>query len=550
LRPAIAFLIAALSGAGASYGSEPTAVFNSFEYMGRDSVFPSHIPSGHFLNPVLAGFYPDPDICRVAGDYYIVNSSFAYFPGIPVFHSKDLVNWRQIGNVIDRPSQLNYRGLGVSRGIFAPALSHHDGLFYLVCTFVDAGGNFLMTATNPAGPWSDPSWLAFDGIDPSLFFDDDGRTWIVSNGIPPNNKPLYDGHRAIYLQELDLAHRKLVGPCRIIVNGGVNIEDHPVWIEGPHLFKKDSWVYLICAEGGTGDQHSEVVFRSKAVGGPYFPGPSNPMLTQRTLPSPRLNPVTCTGHADFVETEDGQWWSVFLGCRPYQGQKFNTGRETFMLPVTWTQGWPSILPAGAAVPFLVASPHGTDREVGESAPLTGNFAWRDDFRGGALSGFWIGLRGLPEARVQDGLRFAPRTDALWGQGNPAFVGRRIQHARFTATTAVQAPTENNVSVGLVAFQNETHHYFLGIRRSSDGLEAFVECVNGGPPKIVAQKPIAASPRLRLRIEGDGAACDFAFSTEDGAWNTLLQGADATLLSTEVAGGFVGALIGLHARIGP
>jgi xylan 1,4-beta-xylosidase len=537
-------------GSTAIYGSETSVVFDSFEYTGRDPVFISQVPPGHFLNPILAGFYPDPDICRVGGDYYIVNSSFAYFPGIPVFHSRDLVNWRQIGNVVDRPGQLDYRRLGVSRGIFAPALSHHDGMFYLLCTFVDAGGNFLMTARNPAGPWSDPSWLGFDGIDPSLFFDNDGRAWIVSNGVAPHDKPLYDGHRAIYLQELDVAHNKLVGPREIIINGGVRIEDHPVWIEGPHLFKKDGWYYLICAEGGTADQHSEVVFRSQTIRGPYASGPRNPILTQRTLPMSRLNPVTCTGHADFVEADDGRWWSVFLGCRPYRDQTFNTGRETFMLPVTWVQGWPSILPDGAPVPFSVESPQGKSREVGDSVPLTGNFTWRDEFRSGALSNLWIGLRGLPDVSIKDGLRFHPRADSLWGDGNPAFVGRRIQHAHFTATTSVEVPAEGNTSAGIVAFQNESHHYFLGIRRCNEGLVAFVECVNGGPARVVAQATIAAAPRLRLRIDSDGPTCTFAYSTVAGGWVTLLDRADATLLSTEVAGGFVGAVVGLYARIDP
>src|SRR6478736_3142576 len=180
--------------------------------------FDAPLPAGHYRNPILAGYYPDPSICRVGDDYYLINSSFAHFPGIPVFHSRDLVNWTQLGHVIDRPTQLKYDGLGITRGIFAPALSHHNGTFYLVCTMVDAGGNFLVTATNPAGPWSDPVWLNFDGIDPSLFFDDNGRAWLVNNGNPPDNKPLYQGHRAIWIQEFDPAAKKSIGPRSIIVN--------------------------------------------------------------------------------------------------------------------------------------------------------------------------------------------------------------------------------------------------------------------------------------------------------------------------------------------
>jgi xylan 1,4-beta-xylosidase len=544
-RLAIALLLIA-----AARGSPTPVAFESFEYTGSDAVFEVPLAPGHYRNPVFAGFYPDPDICRVRDDYYTVNSSFAYFPGIPVFHSRDLVNWTQVGSVVDRPGQLDYHGLGVSRGIFAPALSHHGGLFYLICTFVDAGGNFLMTARDPAGPWSDPAWLGFDGIDPSLFFDDDGRAWLVNNGAPPDDKPLYPGHRAIWIQEFDTAARKLVGPRSVIVNGGVRIADHPVWIEGPHLFRKDGWYYLICAEGGTAEQHSEVVFRSHSVLGPYVPGPANPILTQRTLPEGRPNPVTCTGHADFVETPDGGWWAVFLGCRPYEGTTYNTGRETFMLPVTWADGWPSILAPGLPVPVSPPSPGGTSMDPAPAAPHSGDFTWRDYFRGPGLSRLWIGLRGMPEMGLEGGLRLTPREDPLWGSGNPAFLGRRLQHARFTATTTLRPPLEGGVSAGLAAFQNETHHYFLAVHAKGDGLEVYVERLNGGPAEKVARAEITRTESIGLRITGDCATCAFAYSVAPGSWQELLSGADATILSTRVAGGFVGAVVGPHARVGP
>jgi alpha-N-arabinofuranosidase len=540
--------------AAASVSATPVA-FESFEYTGRDAAFSAPLAPGHFRNPIFAGFYPDPDICRVGDDYYTVNSSFAYFPGIPVFHSRDLVNWRQVGNVIDRPGQLDYRGLGVSRGIFAPALSHHGGLFYLICTFVDAGGNFLMTARDPAGPWSDPTWLGFDGIDPSLFFDNDGRAWIVNNGSPPDDKPLYSGHRAIWIQEFDPAAMKLFGPREVIVNGGVSLADHPVWVEGPHLFRKDGWYYLLCAEGGTAEQHSEVIFRSRSVHGPFVPGPRNPILTQRTLPDTRPDPVTCTGHADLVETKEGGWWAVFLGCRPYEGTTFNTGRETFMLPVTWSGGWPSILAAGTPVPYSVPSYQGTSADPEPSTPLTGNFTWRDDFRGPALSSPWIGIRGIPgltfgPAVFVRGLLLTPGKDTLWGNGRPAFVGRRIQHSRFTASTYLEVPASRNISAGLVVFQNENHHYFFGIHQTEQGLEVFVERLNGGSPEKIASFAEEETTRIKLQVACDGATCDFGYSTTPGAWRTLLSGADATQLSTRVAGGFVGAVVGLHARVDP
>ena len=543
-----ALLALALAAASAAPGRPVT--FESFEYTGRDAVFSAPLEDGHYRNPVLAGFYPDPDICRVGDDYYVVNSSFGYFPGIPVFHSRDLVNWKQVGSVIDRPGQLDYKGLGVSRGIFAPSLSYRAGTFYLICTFVDGGGNFLVTAANPAGPWSDPTWLGFDGIDPSILLDDDGRAWVVNNGAPPDNKPLYSGHRAIWIQELDLANRKLVGTRTIIVNGGVNLADHPVWIEAPHLFRKDGWYYLICAEGGTAEQHSEVVFRSRSVLGPFVPGPTNPILTQRTLPDSRADPVTSTGHAELVSATDGTWWAVFLGCRPYRGGDYNTGRETFMLPATWTDGWPTILAPGLPVPYSVPSPLGASVGDAAAAPLTGNFTWRDDFRGPRLSKLWMGLRALPQVTLgAEGLGLTASQDALSGVGYPAFVARRIQHARFTASTTLLTPSEG-VSAGLAAFQNEAHHYFFGVHRGKAGLEVFVERLNGTPAERIAREAIADTGRIELRMTEDDSTCSFEYSCGAAPWRTLLEGADATLLSTRVAGGFVGAVVGPHARIDP
>jgi alpha-N-arabinofuranosidase len=543
-------------GRGGDAPQPPAAVqFDSFTYTGRDLAFEAPLAKDEYRNPVLAGFYPDPDICRVEGDYYLVNSSFAYFPGIPVFHSTDLVNWTQVGNAVDRPSQLDYDGLGVSRGIFAPAISHHGETFYLVCTFVDAGGNFLMTARNPGGPWSDPTWLGFDGIDPSLFFDADGRAWIVSNGAPPDDKPLYSGHRAIHLREFDPVAKKVVGASEIIVNGGVDIAKQPVWIEGPHLFAEDGWYYLICAEGGTAEDHSEVVFRSRSIHGPFLPGPSNPILTQRALPPSREHPITCTGHADFLQAADGTWWSVFLGCRPYGGDYFNTGRETFMLPVTWTDGWPSILPGGKTVSYTVPGPADQGLASEAAVPLTGNFTWRDDFNGPSLSPLWLMLRRPQETWWSVGpaahLRLVPRGATLSGTENPSFLGRRLQHARFDATLRLTPPSSMGVSAGLAAFQNEEHHFFLGTRKiSAAENEIFVESSDGpsSGAKVVAAR--AGMGAIDLRITGNDRILEFAYATAPGAWERLGGAFDATVLSTKAAGGFVGAVIGPYARIDP
>ena len=536
--------------------------FDHFEYTGSDTVFDRPLPAAHFRNPILAGFYPDPSICRVGDDYYLINSTFAYFPGIPIFHSRDLVNWKQIGHVIDRPTQMNYDGVGVTRGIFAPAISHHNGTFYLVCTMIDKGGNFLMTATNPAGPWSDPIWLKFDGIDPSLFFDTDGRAWMLNNGNPPDNKPLYEGHRAIWLQEFDLQSRTLIGPRSIIVNGGADITTKPVWIEGPHLYLRGGWYYLCCAEGGTSDRHSQVILRSKSVAGPFVPWEKNPILTQRDLDGTAPHAVTCTGHADLVEGPDGNWWSVFLACRPYAGNQFATGRETFLLPVTWTaDGWPRILPAGERVPYVVPSPKtmsGAAEVLAPTAkpldPLNGNFTWREDFGSSTLSPLWIMLRQPHETwwNLNNGtLQLTPRPDVLSGKTNPTFLARRLQHSIFNVVTSLTPPAENGVSAGLVVFQSEAHHYYFGVRRTAEGLTVFLERLNGPKPEIVATTPLTKSSSLSLRLIGNEKNFAFAYATTDGIWHDVVANADSSAVTVQAAGGglhFTGAVVGLHARV--
>lgn len=346
MRLLMATVVLLLSATVSPLGAAPAppVYFDWFEYSGHDAAFETPLPAGHYRNPILAGFHADPSIVSANGRFYLVNSSFTYFPGIPVFESVDLVHWKQIGNVIDRPGQLDFDGLSVSRGIFAPAIAYHDGMFYVVTTAVDSGGNFIATARDPAGPWSDPHWLpGVGGIDPSLFFDEDGTVYLLNNDEPPGPQR-YEGHRAIWMQQIDLATFQPVGPRKVLIDGGVEPAKNPIWIEGPHLYKRDGWYYLSDAEGGTGPQHSQVVLRSRDVWGPYVPYADNPILTQRDLPDDRPLPITNAGHADLVEGPDGSWWAVFLASRNYDTRHYNTGRETYLLPVEWRNGWPVILP--------------------------------------------------------------------------------------------------------------------------------------------------------------------------------------------------------------
>lgn len=529
--------------------------FDWFEYRGDDPVFATPLPAGHYRNPILAGFYPDPSITRVGERYYLVNSTFAYFPAIPVFESTDLVHWTQVGNVVERREQLDYDGLGVSRGMFAASIRHHAGRFYVVGTAVDSGGNFIASATSAAGPWSTLSWLpGVDGIDPSLFFDTDGSAYLLNNG-PPEGTPLYEGHRAIWMQRFDLATNQPLGPRKVLLNGGVDLASKPIWIEGPHVYQRDGWYYLWCAEGGTGPQHSQVVLRSRNVWGPYAPAPHNPILTQRDLPAGRAQPISNAGHVDLVDTPDGQWWAVFLASRPYADDRYNTGRETFLLPVQWRDGWPSILTPGAPIPYVAKAPHGTPARI-DQAPLSGNFTWRDGFDSSTPQREWLSLR-VPKRDWAD-LRARPgwltlhaTPQGLASTGNPAFLGRRQQHTHFTASTALELPADAGISAGLAAVQNSNAWYALGVRRDGDGAEVFVDKRDGTRTTTLARAriPVTTAP-LRLQISGDGGRYSFAFDATGHGWQWLQRHDDASMLSTAQAGGFVGSTIGPFAQLDP
>jgi len=516
-----------------------------------------------FTNPILAGFYPDPSICRVGKDYYLVNSTFSYFPGITVFHSRDLVHWKLIGHVLNRPEQLNLDGQGVSRGIYAPAIRYHNGLFYVTSTLVDIGGSFVATSKNPAGPWSNPAWLPeINGIDPSLFFDDDGTAYIIYNSIPPDNKPLYDGHRTIRIREFDPESLRAKGDEQILINGGTDIGKKPTWIEGPHIFKKDGAYYLICAEGGTFDQHSEVVFKSMNVRGPYISYQNNPILTQRQLDPKRAFAITSTGHADFVQTEAGDWWAVFLGCRPYrpyEEEYYNTGRETFMAPVHWTDGWPTINPGHEEVQYRYACPIQPPMDTAD-IPTGGNFRTRDEFDSPELNLHWVFLRtphekwfDLTQKKGYLSMRLTPETCA--GTMNPSFLGRRQQHLRGAASTALafNAKAENE-KAGLLIFQNEEHFYFLC--KSTQGNIPVIQLYKstGSRDSLTGMELIASSPIVKareesevvLRIEAKGDMYSFSCSYDPGGWIVIKDSVDAKFLSTKVAGGFVGCMYAMYA----
>ena len=542
--------------------AQPVASFDWFEYSGSDAS--DRVPAGadDYRNPILKGFHPDPSVTRVGDDYYLVTSTFGYFPGIPVFHSTDLVHWTQIGNAIDRPDMLDFKQLGLSRGVFAPTIQAKDGIFYILNTCVDCGGNFVITARNPAGPWSDPVWLPEleGGIDPSLFFDTDGRSWILNNG-PPEGQALYEGHRAIWIQAFDLANLRTTGPRKMLVNGGVDIAKKPIWIEGPHIFRRDGWYYLSCAEGGTAEGHSQVILRSKNVTGPYLPWAGNPILTQRGLDPARPLPITSAGHAQLVQTQNGDWWATFLAVRPYRGDYYTTGRETFLLPVEWKDGWPRITAPGAHIPYAHARP--ALPEGSAPVPTSGAFTIRDAFDGAALPPYWMMLRNPRERwyALHDGrLALTARPVGLGDNANPSFLARRQQHIDATAATRMTfTPEADGDRAGLAVLQNDDYWLFVGLKRV-DGKTLVTVDRRSGPEdphegrtifSIADARSAGGAIDLRVSIAANRYRFAYGYPAADGktqAWTTLGT-IETDDLTTKVAGGFVGSTIGLLAARG-
>lgn len=546
-----ALWLSALAAAPACAAENIT--YDWFEYAGRDAAYSAPLPAGQFHNPILAGYYPDPAVERVGDKYYMVNSTFAHWPGIPIHESTDLVHWTLIGHALNDPSKVTFDGQGISRGVFAPSIHHHAGTFYVVNTLIGAGGNFIVTAKNPRGPWSDPVWLKnVSGIDPSLFFDNDGKAYLVHNG-PPDGKPAYDGHCALWIHEFDPAKLE-AGPGKVLVDRGANPAKNPIWIEGPHLYRIKDWYYLMAAEGGTERNHSEVIFRAKSPWGPFVAWEGNPILTQRDLPEDRANPVTNSGHADLVQMQDGTWWAVFLASRPYEGHRYNTGRETFLLPVNWKNGWPVILEKGKPVPLTLKAPRAMKKPTYvdgayDADLLAGNFTRRDEFDMVEPGHEWLQVH-VPKEKwyelVDGALVIRPLPVKLSDMRNASFYARRQAHQRFAASTELAPPKSPGTAAGLAAYQSESHWYFFGARPVDGQLQLFLERRAGETLKTVATTTVGATEKLKLLVNGNSGRYSFFYDAGDG-WTVLHDNDDASILSTEVAGGFVGTVLGPYAR---
>ena len=485
-----------------------------------------------YANPVVPGFNPDPSICRVGDDFYLATSSFEYFPGVPIHHSRDLVDWRLIGHALTRESQLPLEGQAASKGIFAPSLRWHAGRFYMVTTNIDGGGNFYVTAKDPAGPWSEPVWLREStfGMDPSLFFDDDGRVYYTRHGGGRNG--------GVYQAELDLEAGRLKGEARLIWPGTGGI-----WPEGPHLYKRDGWYYLLISEGGTSWDHSLTMARSRSPWGPFEANPRNPILTHRGLPA---EPLQMVGHRDLVQAADGAWWMVLLGTRP-QARATPLGRETLLAPVAWdAQGW------------LVVNQGQPMRPEMDVAGLPARHPWprepvRDDFDGPALGLEWNFLRssapGLWSLSERPGwLRLKGSSTTLTENATPAFVGRRQTSLHQRAAALLDfTPSSVAQEAGLVLRRDEATHCLLRVVAGTDGAGRWgrrVELLSrvNGVSTLLESLPCGAGP-LRLQVDADAERHAFSVAAEGG--ERLALGSVPTA-SLSVDGSFTGTYVGLYA----
>lgn len=529
--------------------------FSDFNYRGNDKIYNDNpLKPDEFYSPILQGCYPDPSITRKGEDYYLVNSSFSMFPGVPIFTSKDLVNWKQVGHVLDRPSQLKVENSGVSHGIYAPDIKYnqHNDTFYMITTqFAGGIGNMVVKTKDPAKGWSEVQKLNFEGIDPAIFFDDDGKAYIVHNDAPPQGSEQYNGHRVIKMWDYDLEKDQVVpGSDKIIVNGGVDLSQKPIWIEGPHIYKKNGKYYLMCAEGGTGGNHSEVIFMSDSPKGPYVPADNNPILTQRYFPKDRKEKVDWAGHADLVETPEGQYYGVFLAIRPNEKNRVNKGRETFILPVDLSGKYPVFQNGLVPMKPKLKLPAGVQNQNGQNGFLpNGNFTYADKLTDKNLDYRWIAMRGPREnfiTATKNGVKVNPMETNIKALAPISSLFHRLQHEDFeTSVTLDYKPKSQKELAGITLYQSETFNYVFGITKKDKDFYIVLERTEKGQSKLIASEKISLSKPVKLQVVADKDEHSFNYSLDGTNYKNLGGPVSGDILSTDVAGGFTGSLIGLY-----
>ena len=484
--------------------------------------------SQSFNNPVIRGMNPDPTICRVGNDYYLVTSTFEYFPGLPVYQSKDLVNWKMIGYALSRESNCPLMGAASGTGgNYAPTIRYNNGTFYVVCTNYGGQGSqgaFYVTATNPAGPWSDPVWVNNWGVDPSLLFENDSIYYVHP-----------DASNNFLLATINPTTGQFHKAPKVIAHGtGASSP------EGPHLYKINGYYYLMSAEGGTGSEHMEVIQRSTSPWGPYVVSPVNPVVSHKNDPS---NPFQAIGHADLVQLPDDSWWLVCLGIRPKGGNYHHLGRETFMAPVTWdANGWPKGGNNGIVAQIF-------------AKPNLPAFLWpqnpvRDEFDSTALRLMWNFVRNPHAAdwsisENPDHLRLKGSAISFKEKNSPAFVARRQTAFNVAASASINfTPVAENEEAGLVVRGDDYNHYDLVVTQLGGDkvvmLRKYLE-------DKVTSRNYQKIPNGDITLRITATDLEYKFWVQEPGKTAVLLGTAATKdLSTELIGGFTGTFIGMYA----
>ncbi len=474
-----------------------------------------------YQNPVVPGFYPDPSICRVGEDFYMVHSTFEYFPAVPIMHSKNLVNWEQIGFCVTQESYLGLTGCKNSGGIYAPTIRHHNGVFYMTTTDLSGIRNFYVTATNPAGPWSNPIMVDFPGIDPSFYFEGD-KTYYMSTSR------MVDGIQTTLIAEIDIK----TGQCLT--------EKHELWggtggryPEGPHIYKKDGWYYCLLAEGGTAMGHMVTMARSKNIYGPYQPAPCNPIYTHREAVATKIHG---TGHMDLVADQNGNWWAVFLGYRIRENYFHHLGRETFLAPVTWPDDdFPRLCDGKLATLCME-----TDKLPAPVLPVSHSFT--DDFSGDVLDHRYLFLRAQSRVPYQlnHGLLLKGNGTSLDTLGTPSLLTVRQCDFSFTYNAHFSTQFCDASRVGITAFYDNTRHFDLYYTKQS--IEVY-KCFDD--IKVVVASVPYHSDAVVLSIRSDGLHYYFDYTNPaTGESATIAQGYTRHLSSEAGIMSFTGVMLGL------
>lgn len=512
-------------------------------------------------NPIIPGFYPDPSICRVGEDYYLANSSFELYPGIPIFHSRDLANWEQISYAMYKENGFHVNANIFAGGVMAPTIRYHEGVFYIINANFGDKGNFIVTASDPRGPWSEPHWITdIPDIDCSLFFDEDGSAYLVS----PGDDETEDNGRAFFLTPYDIKNFRVAGERKKIWNSALRGAWAP---EAPHLYHIGEYYYLLIAEGGTEHNHSVCVARSKTIDGWYEGNPCNPVLTHRHLGY--SYPIENIGHADLVDTPDGNWYAVCLGVRLIQGQHMNLGRETFLCPVRFERGWPVFspdcgkveweYPADQSLPWKEAVPE-LKRDDFDLKDLA--LCW--NFWGTPYEDFWkienscLKLKCLPRTthRALKAMRGEPDQSR---NDNVSFLGRRQRTVDFSFSAKMEFSPKGKEAAGILVMQASNHQYRLEKCREEgksvlrlvlvttwqNGLPFLPDYESRTTERVLHQEEIEEEI-LILKLEAKGQDYNFFWGTDEKNLRLFYEHADGRLINPEEVGGMVGTMIGVFA----